>query len=189
MRIVIINRTNRPQTIRKSNGDIVTINAYSPFILETNFKPEINFWTNCVDERFIVTDKISDLNRLVASLPKNVVKAQKKLIEEDSKITIENNTTKEIGATKEKEVVIAKSISNDTISDDNNNIDKVVENEAIQTLKTAYETAKAEKVENLSNLTVKNLRILAEKMGIEIPNNTKKADIVKLIENAENSAT
>jgi len=178
MRLVIINRTDTTQTIRKSNGDIVTINAYSPYILETDFKPEINFWTTCVDNRFIVTDKISELKKLVSSLPKNIVKAQKEIIE---------NNVKETETKKQEEVVIAEKVpdTTDAVSVDNNNIINEKETvEAVNVLKTAYETVEAKTIEDISNLTVKNLKILAEKLGVTLPNNAKKTEIVKLIKDA-----
>ncbi len=174
MRLVIINRTDITQTIRKSNGDIVTINAYSPYILETEFKPEINFWTNCVDNRFIVTDKISELKKLVSSLPKNIVKAQKEIIE-----------NKETETKKQEEVVIAEKVpdTTDAVSVDNNNIINEKDN-AVEALKSAYDKVEMETVENISNLTVKNLKILAEKLGVTLPNNAKKAEIVRLVQEA-----
>ena len=176
MRLVIINRTDTSQTIRKSNGDIVTINAYSPYILETEFKPEINFWTNCVDNRFIVTDKISELKKLVSSLPKNIVKAQKEIIE---------NNVKETETKKQEEVVIAEKVpdTTDAVSVDNNNIINEKDN-AVEALKSAYDKVEMETVENISNLTVKNLKILAEKLGVTLPNNAKKAEIVRLVQEA-----
>jgi hypothetical protein len=176
MRLVIINRTDTTQTIRKSNGDIVTINAYSPYILETEFKPEINFWTNCVDNRFIVTDKISELKKLVSSLPKNIVKAQKEIIE---------NNVKETETKKQEEVVIAEKVpdTTDAVSVDNNNIINEKDN-AVEALKSAYDKVEMETVENISNLTVKNLKILAEKLGVTLPNNAKKAEIVRLVQEA-----
>lgn len=174
MRLVIINRTDTTQTIRKSNGDIVTINAYSPYILETDFKPEINFWTNCIDNRFIVTDKISELKKLVSSLPKNIVKAQKEIIE-----------NKETETKKQEEVVIAEKVpdTTDAVSVDNNNIINEKDN-AVEALKSAYDKVEMETVENISNLTVKNLKILAEKLGVTLPNNAKKAEIVRLVQEA-----
>ena len=174
MRLVIINRTDTTQTIRKSNGDIVTINAYSPYILETEFKPEINFWTNCIDNRFIVTDKISELKKLVSSLPKNIVKAQKEIIE-----------NKETETKKQEEVVIAEKVpdTTDAVSVDNNNIINEKDN-AVEALKSAYDKVEMETVENISNLTVKNLKILAEKLGVTLPNNAKKAEIVRLVQEA-----
>ena len=176
MRLVIINRTDTTQTIRKSNGDIVTINAYSPYILETEFKPEINFWTNCIDNRFIVTDKISELKKLVSSLPKNIVKAQKEIIE---------NNVKETETKKQEEVVIAEKVpdTTDAVSVDNNNIIYEKDN-AVEALKSAYDKVEMETVENISNLTVKNLKILAEKLGVTLPNNAKKAEIVRLVQEA-----
>lgn len=174
MRLVIINRTDTIQTIRKSNGDIVTINAYSPYILETEFKPEINFWTNCIDNRFIVTDKISELKKLVSSLPRNIVKAQKEIIE-----------NKETETKKQEEVVIAEKVpdTTDAVSVDNNNIINEKDN-AVEALKSAYNKVEMETVENISNLTVKNLKILAEKLGVTLPNNAKKAEIVRLVQEA-----
>lgn len=174
MRLVIINRTDTTQTIRKSNGDIVTINAYSPYILETEFKPEINFWTNCIDNRFIVTDKISELKKLVSSLPKNIVKAQKEIIE-----------NKETETKKQEEVVIAEKVpdTTDAVSVDNNNIINKKDN-AVEALKSAYDKVEMETVENISNLTIKNLKILAEKLGVTLPNNAKKAEIVRLVQEA-----
>ena len=176
MRLVIINRTDTTQTIRKSNGDIVTINAYSPYILETEFKPEINFWTNCIDNRFIVTDKISELKKLVSSLPKNIVKAQKEIIE---------NNVKKTETKKQEEVVIAEKVpdTTDAVSVDNNNIINEKDN-AVEALKSAYDKVEMETVENISNLTVKNLKILAEKLGVTLPNNAKKAEIVRLVQEA-----
>lgn len=176
MRLVIINRTDTTQTIRKSNGDIVTINAYSPYILETEFKPEINFWTNCIDNRFIVTDKMSELKKLVSSLPKNIVKAQKEIIE---------NNVKETETKKQEEVVIAEKVpdTTDAVSVDNNNIINKKDN-AVEALKSAYDKVEMETVENISNLTIKNLKILAEKLGVTLPNNAKKAEIVRLVQEA-----
>lgn len=186
MRIIIINRTDKTQKIRKSNGDIVAINAYSPYILETNFNPEINFWKSCTDTRFIVSDRIQDLNKLVANLPKTIVDKQKQIIKE-------SKAADEINSKNIQEPVIKAEDSTNINNTDNNEvvIDKQDEkpvsinnsttNDTISILDNAYKSVDTQFETDLNELSVKNLRILAEKNGITLPKYGKKSEIIDLI--------
>ena len=100
--------------------------------------------------------------------------AQKEIIE-----------NKETQTKKQEEVVIAEKVpdTTDAVSVDNNNIINEKDN-AVEALKSAYDKVEMETVENISNLTVKNLKILAEKLGVTLPNNAKKAEIVRLVQEA-----
>lgn len=192
MRIIIINRTDKTQKIRKSNGDIVAINAYSPYILETNFNPEINFWKNCTDTRFIVSDRIQDLNKLVASLPKTVANKQKQIISDFKSNT--NTTTTEVNFKIIDKPVIEtvsnindSNINKESISVSVNNSNNIeIEPDTIDVLDKAY--VKADKDFNiaLGELSVKDLKILSEKYNIELPKQCKKAVMIEIIQKALN---
>lgn len=169
MQIVIINRTNVNQQIRKCNGELVTIEAYSPYILETVFKPEINFWTGCTDDRFIVATDIHMLPKLVAQLPKAVVEKQKDLIRDNKEPdkTAETETTDKVEEpTKEEPVAQVKEANED---------------KALKILDDAYKTNESILEEDIKNLKMNDLKILASKRGIEIPKYCKKAELIDLI--------
>lgn len=170
MQIVIINRTNVNQQIRKCNGELVTIKAYSPYILETVFKPEINFWTGCTDDRFIVATDIHMLPKLVAQLPKDVVEKQKDLIRDNKEPVkaVETKPTEKVEEiTKEEPAVMQVKEAN--------------EDKALEILDDAYKTNESILEEDIKNLKMNDLKILASKRGIEIPKYCKKAELIDLI--------
>lgn len=194
MRIIIINRTDKTQKIRKSNGDIVAINAYSPYILETNFNPEINFWKNCTDTRFIVSDRIQDLNKLVASLPKTVANKQKQIISDFKSNTTTNTTTTETNSKIIDKPVIEpvsnindSNINKEPISVSVNNSNNIeIEPDTINVLDKAYVKADEDFNIALGELSVKDLKILSEKYNIELPKQCKKAVMIEIIQKALN---
>lgn len=175
MQIVIINRTDKNQQIRKSNGEVVVIKAYTPYILETVFKPEINFWTGCTDDRFLVATDIHMLPKLVAQLPKNVVDKQKDLIQ----------TKKELNKAVEAKPVekVEKPITQEATEEKQSTkqVKEANEDNALEILDEAYKTNESILEEDIKNLKMNDLKILASKRGIEIPKYCKKAELIDLI--------
>lgn len=172
MQIVIINRTDKNQQIRKANGEIVVIKAYTPYILETVFKPEINFWTGCTDDRFIVATDVNMLPKLVAQLPKKAVDVQKSLIR-NSKELNKPQEVKSSDTTSEK--IDVEEIKVDTKQEVAN------EDKALEMLDNAYKTNEDIIIDDIKNLKMNDLKILAAKRGIEVPRYCKKAELIDLI--------
>lgn len=172
MQIIIINRTDRNQQIRKANGEVVVIKAYSPYILETVFKPEINFWTGCTDDRFLVATDINKLPKLIAQLPKDVADKQKDLIQ-SKKESSEPVEDKPSETTKEE---IVKEIETVDDTKEANKDDK-----AFEVLEDAYKINENIVIDDIKNLKMNDLKILASKRGIEIPKYCKKTELIDLI--------
>lgn len=181
MQIIIINRTGKAQQIRKSNGDIVVIKAYSPYTLETTFKPEINFWTNCTDDRFIVTDNVSNLHRILAQLPKKVVDKQKEMLTKTTSSTDSN-------LKKEESIQTIHPVTEEPTGKEKTDINTEVvtqaKSDSKQILGDAYNKNKSNMENEIRNLKLSDLKILASKQGVKIPYNCKKADLAELIINS-----
>ena len=183
MQILIINRTDKAQQIRKSNGDIVVIKAYSPYTLETTFKPEINFWTNCTDDRFIVADNVSNLQKILAQLPKKVVDKQKEMLTKTTssanpnpKETESNEAHKSIEEEPIKKEVVVSTNDTETVTQ--------AKSDSKQLIGDAYNKNKSDRENEIRNLKLSDLKILASKQGVKIPYNCKKADLAELIINS-----
>lgn len=175
MQIVIINRTDKNQQIRKANGEIVVIKAYTPYILETVFKPEINFWTGCTDDRFIVATDVNMLPKLVAQLPKKVVDKQKDLIQTKKEL----NKDIKIEPTEKVNETVTQKAANKKQSI--KQVKEANEDNALEILDKAYKTNESILEEDIRNLKMNDLKILASKRGIEIPKYCKKAELIDLI--------
>lgn len=99
MRFLILNLTDRPIPITRTNMKKVTLEAHKPYLLETMHTPEINFWQKCTDRRFKILTNATEIDRYL-----KVVANQANISKESNAVTT-INTPAETKISNETEVV------------------------------------------------------------------------------------
>ena len=166
MRFVIINLTNAVIPITRTNMQKANLIPHKPFLLETMHTPEIKFWQSCTDPRFRILSDSTEIDRylkVVANQAKNNTANTENVVSTQTDTTPqpepEQNTIEPQPVTE---------IPND-----------VVENEVKE--EVVEEETKTYTGEQLAEMKVAELKVIASELNITIPSSTNKAGIIDLI--------
>lgn len=155
MQILIINLTDKPIDICLADTSTAVLTPHKPYILNSVHRPEINFWSNCLDPRFkVVTDQ-------------NEVIRYSRAIANRAKFT--NDVVNVIGDTTVTEEPIDS--VDEEVTENVNIVKETSEN---------IETVDVNK-EELEKMNVASLKAVAKKLEVQLPVNAKRKEIIELL--------